>query len=321
MSISQISSLPQPPQRSDAPDIFAGRADTFVAALAPFVTETNQLGSELNQKADDAEAAASEAEQAKQEAEIAKDAALGAPSLVNYQGVWEAGTYNTGESVFHTPSDAFYISDEDGNTAEPASGAWRKVGTAESTTYDNSESGLNADNVQDAVDEVQSSVNNLETIPSGAVMNFAMPTAPTGWLKADGSDVSRSTYSSLFSAIGTTFGNGDGSSTFNLPDLRGEFLRGWDDGREIDDGRSFGSFQEDENKQHNHGGSVGSVGNHSHNYVGPGTGTRAAGSVFTFAATQTRTTDAGGSHSHSISNDGGVESRPRNIALLACIKI
>lgn len=159
-----------------------------------------------------------------------------------------------------------------------------------------------------------------QLVPSGAVQYFAMDTAPSGWLKADGSAVSRSTYSSLFSAIGTTFGNGDGSSTFNLPDLRGEFLRGWDDGREVDNGRSFGSFQEDENKQHNHGGSVGSVGNHSHGYVGPGTGTRAAGDVYTFSATQNRTTEGGGSHSHSIGNDGGDESRPRNIALLACIK-
>lgn len=91
-----------------------------------------------------------------------------------------------------------------------------------------------------------------QLVPSGAVQYFAMDTAPSGWLKADGSAVSRSTYSSLFSAIGTTFGSGDGSSTFNLPDLRGEFLRGWDDGREIDDGRSFGSFQEDEIKSHTH---------------------------------------------------------------------
>jgi microcystin-dependent protein len=62
--------------------------------------------------------------------------------------------------------------------------------------------------------------------PSGAIMPFAMSTAPSGWLLADGSAVSRATYAGLFSAIGTTWGAGDGSTTFNLPDLRGAFVRG-----------------------------------------------------------------------------------------------
>lgn len=83
----------------------------------------------------------------------------------------------------------------------------------------------------------------LETIPAGAVQYFAMNTAPSGWLKANGQAVSRTTYATLFSAIGTTFGSGDGSATFNVPDLRGEFLRGWDDSRGIDSGRAFGSWQ------------------------------------------------------------------------------
>lgn len=83
-------------------------------------------------------------------------------------------------------------------------------------------------------------------VPSGAVMTFAMNTAPTGWLKANGAAVSRTTYAALFSAIGTTFGVGNGSTTFNLPDLRGEFMRGWDDGRGVDSGRAFGSAQLDQ---------------------------------------------------------------------------
>ena len=82
-------------------------------------------------------------------------------------------------------------------------------------------------------------------IPSGAVMYFAGQTAPTGWLKANGAAVSRTTYAALFAAIGTTYGAGDGRSTFNLPDLRGEFIRGWDDGRGVDTGRVFGSAQGD----------------------------------------------------------------------------
>ena len=81
-------------------------------------------------------------------------------------------------------------------------------------------------------------------IPSGAVMTFAMNTAPTGWLAANGATVSRTTYASLFSAIGTTFGVGDGSTTFKLPDLRGYFARGMDNGRGVDTGRVFGSNQD-----------------------------------------------------------------------------
>jgi phage-related tail fiber protein len=79
--------------------------------------------------------------------------------------------------------------------------------------------------------------------PSGAVSMHASNVAPAGWLKANGSTVSRTTYAALFAAIGTTFGPGDGSTTFNLPDLRSEFLRGWDDGRGVDTGRVFGSSQ------------------------------------------------------------------------------
>ena len=78
------------------------------------------------------------------------------------------------------------------------------------------------------------------SVPSGAVMHFAMQSAPTGWLKADGSAVSRTQYPVLFAAIGTTFGVGDGRTTFNLPDLRGEFVRGWGDSRGVDRGRAFG---------------------------------------------------------------------------------
>ncbi|WP_256856057.1 phage tail protein [Rodentibacter ratti] len=77
----------------------------------------------------------------------------------------------------------------------------------------------------------------------GEVGFFARATPPSGWLKANGAAVSRTTYAALFAAIGTTFGAGDGRTTFNLPDLRGEFLRGLDDGRNIDSNRRLGSWQ------------------------------------------------------------------------------
>ena len=66
-------------------------------------------------------------------------------------------------------------------------------------------------------------------VPSGALMPYAGTSAPTGFLLCDGSAVSRSTYATLFSAVSTTYGSGDGSSTFNLPDLRGRVVAGQDD--------------------------------------------------------------------------------------------
>jgi microcystin-dependent protein len=131
----------------------------------------------------------------------------------------------------------------------------------------------------------------------GQVCFFGMSSAPAGFLKANGAVVSRSTYAALFAAIGTTYGAGDGSTTFALPDLRGEFLRGWSDGRAVDSGRTFGSAQSDDFKSHTHA------------------------QYFTSAAGQVA---AGGGIGAPISGPtgatGGAETRPRNVALLACIK-
>jgi microcystin-dependent protein len=63
-------------------------------------------------------------------------------------------------------------------------------------------------------------------VPTGAVQAFAMSSAPTGWLICDGSAVSRTDYAALYAAIGTTFGIGDGSTTFNLPSLKDKFSLG-----------------------------------------------------------------------------------------------
>lgn len=69
-----------------------------------------------------------------------------------------------------------------------------------------------------------------DAVPIGAIFTFPFQTPPTGYLVCDGSAVSRTTYSNLFLILGTTYGNGDGSTTFNLPDYRGKFLRGTDNG-------------------------------------------------------------------------------------------
>ena len=141
---------------------------------------------------------------------------------------------------------------------------------------------------------------------SGTVIYHGSTSAPTGYLKANGAAISRSTYADLFAAIGTTFGAGDGSSTFTLPDLRGEFLRGWDDARGVDGSRTFGSAQADEFKSHRHSAD-------------------AKTDYYTYYGSDkfysVRTSGAGGaSYTKYVNYEGGAETRPRNIALLACIK-
>ncbi len=79
--------------------------------------------------------------------------------------------------------------------------------------------------------------------PAGAVLPFAFSTPPVGWLECDGSAISRASYAALFGQIGTAYGPGDGVNTFGVPDLRGEFLRGWDHGRGIDTARGIGTAQ------------------------------------------------------------------------------
>ena len=138
------------------------------------------------------------------------------------------------------------------------------------------------------------------TAPAGSISAFAGLTAPAGYLLCDGSQVSRTTYSDLYAVVGDTFGAGDGTTTFNLPDLRGEFIRGFDGGRGADAGRVFGSFQADEFASHSHTGISGDA----------GTDPARIGGGNRDVDTGTYTTNAA----------GGVETRPRNIALNYIIK-
>ncbi|WP_162244196.1 tail fiber protein [Rhizobium sp. Root1240] len=166
----------------------------------------------------------------------------------------------------------------------------------------------------------------LAAVPAGLVAAFAMSSAPTGWLKANGAAVSRTTYAALFAAIGTTFGAGNGSTTFNVPDLRGEFVRGLDDGRGVDASRALGSAQSSQNLSHSHTGTADSAGAHTHpidaydsNSASPGSG---RAEVSSQTATSTINTGSAGAHAHNltIAANGGTEARPRNVALLLCIK-
>jgi microcystin-dependent protein len=156
--------------------------------------------------------------------------------------------------------------------------------------------------------------------PPGAVMHYATQTAPDGWLICNGSTVNRLDYPALFAAIGTVYGAGDGVTTFLLPDLRGEFIRGWDGGRGVDAGRAFGTLQADAFKSHTHSltdpGHNHSMGEeHGYNYDkvnahDSGGGDRQGGPVYT-------TTSKTGI---TIADAGSIETRPRNVALLPCIK-
>lgn len=83
-------------------------------------------------------------------------------------------------------------------------------------------------------------------MPPGTSIDFAGSVAPAGFLKENGAAVSRATYARLFAVIGTTYGAGNGSTTFNLPDSRGEVFRGLDEGRGVDPGRGLGSVQLDQ---------------------------------------------------------------------------
>jgi microcystin-dependent protein len=133
----------------------------------------------------------------------------------------------------------------------------------------------------------------------GDVKMVAYQTVPEGWLECDGAAVSRTTYADLFAAIGTTYGVGNGSTTFNVPDTRGEFIRGWDHGRGVDSGRVLGSAQVEMVGPHTHPAKVLITGSGISWNTGGTTG-----EMVTSVPTPT----------------GATETRPRNLAFMYCIK-
>ena len=150
-------------------------------------------------------------------------------------------------------------------------------------------------------------------VPAGSVTAFAGQSAPSGWLECNGLAVSRTGNASLFSAIGTSFGNGDGSTTFNLPDLRGEFIRGWDNGRGVDSGRSFGSTQLDALQQM------------EGSFV-PGDSPQATGVFENAGGVSSNVGGFTGSIDSKVNFDASLvartadETRPRNVAMMYIIK-
>lgn len=175
-----------------------------------------------------------------------------------------------------------------------------------------------------AVDDTLTAMS-VKIVPTGGVLIWCTSTAPTGFLELAGQAISRTTYAALFSVLGTAYGVGDGSTTFNLPDLRGEFVRGWDHGRGIDASRTMGSHQDDAIQN--------IVGSLKADNVSDGNSQfidnlQVDGAFGVVAGNKTYTGDGGGGSGQAWGADFDAsrvvrtssETRPRNLALMYIIK-
>lgn len=150
----------------------------------------------------------------------------------------------------------------------------------------------------------------------GQVGFFAGNATPRGWLRANGAAVSRTTYSALFTALGTLYGEGDGSTTFNLPDMRGEFARGWDNGRGVDSNRVLGSAQADALQR--------IQGDFRHvsmrELAVSGAFKKSTTTRLMYNGSHNPQTLPGVAFDSALVTRSANETRPRNLAFLACIK-
>jgi len=165
----------------------------------------------------------------------------------------------------------------------------------------------------------------LAFCPTGVVLPYAGSSAPSGWLFCNGAAVSRTTYSNLFGVIGTTFGVGDGSTTFNIPNTGGVFIRGA--GSQVISGTTYsgtlGASQYDQFKSHTHTDSGHAHGANAGNYFFT---TSASGGYAVLEGPEPPDNDFqldGGTATNyaNIQNTGGSETNPANISLNYIIKI
>jgi microcystin-dependent protein len=148
-------------------------------------------------------------------------------------------------------------------------------------------------------------------LPVGAVVAVASETIPTGYLECNGAAVSRTTYASLYAAIGVFHGSGDGSTTFNLPDYRGRFLRGWDHAAGRDPDKSSRTAMATGGQTGDHVGSVQTDQLRSHTHT-VDTGSGGSGSYPSASCSSASSFSSGSS--------GGNETRPVNAGVMYCIK-
>ncbi|BBP75249.1 tail fiber protein [Pseudomonas gingeri] len=149
-------------------------------------------------------------------------------------------------------------------------------------------------------DEVEALLKKASSLPVGSMVPFPKGTVPPGFLEADHSVQSIAAYPDLYAYLGTTFNDGtEAAGFFRLPESRGEFLRGWDHGRGADVGRTVGSYQADELKSHTH-------------------------TIKTKAQLMPQSGSANNCWTYEVDGltgaTGGNETRPRNLAVMWCIK-
>lgn len=141
-------------------------------------------------------------------------------------------------------------------------------------------------------------------LPAGTIMDFAGPTAPSGWVECDGYEISRTTFAQLFARIGTTWGVGDGSTTFKIPALASRYRRHRGNS-DLNTAGAVGSYQSFANASHTHAvtGSTGDQSNgHTHTYSGTSTGV-SVGHTHTYSGTST-TESVGHTHDYSGTSAG-----------------
>ena len=167
--------------------------------------------------------------------------------------------------------------------------------------------------------EIEAMVAQSSSLPVGSMVAFPKGPVPVGFFEANGGLLSIAAYPDLAAYLGTTFNTGtEGAGNFRLPDSRGEFLRGWDNGRGVDAGRVIGSVQGAEMAAHSHYNNVRTSpdGNASSAVTSFGP----ALTVATSKVLQTSTNTYSDAGNYPLSTAGGAETRPRNLAVMWCIK-
>lgn len=281
----------------------AASAATASSAATSATASASTASTAATSAASSASAASTSATSAASSASAASTSASGASTSATTASTAATNAGNSATAAATSATNA-------GNSATAA------AGSATSASGSATAAGTSATNAAASAASAAASAASVVGVPVGATMYFPANVAPTGFVKKNGALLSRTTYAALYAyavASGNMAANdgawtngqfspGDGSTTFRIPDGRGEFVRGWDDSRGIDSGRAIGSSQSSANLAHTHAQNYGSnFGTSGGSPIG------ASGSV-------------AGASGYDTGSSGGSEARPRNIAELACIK-
>ena len=200
-----------------------------------------------------------------------------------------------------------------GTPSAPTASAGNSSTQLATTAFVSSAANTLQNTLNAAVSALQDLINSTRPVPLGVVMYMPTSAVPYGFFEANGQAVSRTTYAALWQFLGSP-NTGDGSTTFNIPDYRGEFIRGWDHGRGVDTNRALGTVQYSQNLAHNHG-----MPGDDQLDAARGTAAWDGTSRGSFGY-DANSHYGGGAQVWNTTTDGGNESRPRNIALMPIIK-